>query len=171
MIKHLQNIDFASTSKSQPNITISTNLKLKNLDQTKLESRPRMNFIATTKHRQQNNDQTSASKSCLNIIIYAHFASKQVDKVGLLVAEKVDEDLVLHLREGDADGGPTDTIYFFLIFFFFLSSLLSCRDSYSFSQNYFAKTAEEWCSVILCSLQIISQRNVTGSSQFSLNSF
>ena len=67
LIKHLQNLDLASTSKSQPNITISTKLKLKNLDQTKPESRPRMNFIATTKHQQQNNDQTSASKSCLNI--------------------------------------------------------------------------------------------------------
>ena len=67
LIKHFQNLDLASTSKSQPNITISTKLKLKNLDQTKPESRPRMNFIATTKHQQQNNDQTSASKSCLNI--------------------------------------------------------------------------------------------------------
>jgi len=45
---NLQNLDLASTSKSQPNITISTKLKLKNLDQTKPESRPRMNFIATT---------------------------------------------------------------------------------------------------------------------------
>ena len=31
------------------------------------ESRSRLNFITTTKHQQQNNDQTSASKSCLNI--------------------------------------------------------------------------------------------------------
>merc|ERR1712218_116202 len=51
LIKHLQNLDLASTSKSQPNITISTKLKLKNLDQTKPESRPRMNFISTTKHQ------------------------------------------------------------------------------------------------------------------------
>ena len=54
VIKHLQNLDLASTSKSQPNITISTKLKLKNLDQTKPESRPRMNFIATTKHQHLN---------------------------------------------------------------------------------------------------------------------
>ena len=53
----------------------------------------------------------------LLIIIYTHFASKQVDKVRLLVAEKVDEDLVLHLREGDADGGPTEIIYFFSFLF------------------------------------------------------
>jgi len=67
LIKHLQNPNLASTSKSQQNITILTKLKLKNLVQTKPESRPRMNFKATTKHQQQNNDQTSASKSCLNI--------------------------------------------------------------------------------------------------------
>ena len=51
------------------------------------------------------------------ITIYAYFASKQVDKVGLFVAEKVDEDFVLHLRKGDADGGPTKTIYFFFLIF------------------------------------------------------
>ena len=60
------NLDQTS-SESRPNGSISTKLKLKNLDQTKPESWPRMNFIATTKHQQQNNDQTSASKSCLNI--------------------------------------------------------------------------------------------------------
>ena len=60
------NLDQTS-SKSQPNITFSRKLKLKNLDQTKPESRPRMNFIATTKHQQQNDDQTSASNYCLNI--------------------------------------------------------------------------------------------------------
>ena len=32
-----------------------------------------------------------------------------MDKVGLLVAEQVDEDLVLHLREGDPDGSPGQT--------------------------------------------------------------
>ena len=31
---HLQNLDQASTSKSQPNISISTKLKIQNIDQT-----------------------------------------------------------------------------------------------------------------------------------------
>ena len=39
--------------------------------------------------------------------------------MGLFVAKKVDEDLVLHLREGDADGGPAETIYFFSHFLLF----------------------------------------------------
>ena len=64
----LWNLTWKSTSKFQPNISISTKLKLKkswlNLAS---ESRPRLNFITTTKHQQQNNDQTSASKSCLNL--------------------------------------------------------------------------------------------------------
>ena len=35
-----------------------------------------------------------------------HLTPEEVDEVGLLVAEQVDEHLVLHLREGDPDGGP-----------------------------------------------------------------
>ena len=35
---HLQNIDKASTSKSQPNLSISTKLKLQNLNQTYLQN-------------------------------------------------------------------------------------------------------------------------------------
>ena len=38
LIKYLQNFDQAPTSKSQPNISISTELKHKNLDQTKLQN-------------------------------------------------------------------------------------------------------------------------------------
>ena len=38
--------------------------------------------------------------------ISAHFATEEVDKVGLLVTEQVDEDLILHLRKGDPDGSP-----------------------------------------------------------------
>ena len=36
----------------------------------------------------------------------ANLASEEVDKVGLLVAEQVDEHLVLHLRERYPDGCP-----------------------------------------------------------------
>ena len=65
---YVQNLDQAPTSKFQPNISIMTKLKLKeswlNLAS---ESRPRLNFITTTKHQRQNNDQISASKSCLNL--------------------------------------------------------------------------------------------------------
>ena len=59
---HLHNLDLASTSKFQPNIST-----LQNLDQNLAsEFRPRLNFITSTRHQQQNTDQTSASKSCLN---------------------------------------------------------------------------------------------------------
>ena len=37
-----------------------------------------------------------------------------MDKVGLLVAEQVDEHLVLHLRERDPDGGPAQIVVRFL---------------------------------------------------------
>ena len=59
---HLQSIDPASTSKSQPNINISTKLKTKNLDKTQLQSLD----LDSTIYQQQNADQTSASKPRLN---------------------------------------------------------------------------------------------------------
>ena len=56
------NINHASTSKSRPNISISTKLKVQNLVQTLAsESRPRFKFMTSTKHRQQNTAQTLAS--------------------------------------------------------------------------------------------------------------
>ena len=62
---HPQNLDQASTSKSQPNISISTKLylifhgcaflkttKLQNLDQNLAsESQQRLNFMTVTKHQ------------------------------------------------------------------------------------------------------------------------
>ena len=39
-----------------------------------------------------------------------HLTPEEVDEVGLLVAEQVDEHLVLHLGEGDPDGGPGQTV-------------------------------------------------------------
>ena len=50
---HFCNLDLTLTLKSQPNISI---LKLKILT----------NFVTSTKNQQQNSNQTSASKSCLN---------------------------------------------------------------------------------------------------------
>ena len=65
---YLQNLDQASTSKIWPNISISSKLKTsKSWPNLASESRPRLNCITTTKHQQQNNDQTLASKSWPNL--------------------------------------------------------------------------------------------------------
>ena len=45
----------------------------------------------------------------INFSSSSHLTPEKVDKVGLLVAEQVDEHLVLHLRERDPDGGPGQT--------------------------------------------------------------
>ena len=45
----------------------------------------------------------------INFSSSGHLTPEEVDKVGLLVAEQVDEHLVLHLRERDPDGGPGQT--------------------------------------------------------------
>ena len=64
---YLQNLDQASTSKIRPNISISSKLKTsKSWPNLASESRPRFNFITSTKHQRQNAEQTPASKSCLN---------------------------------------------------------------------------------------------------------
>ena len=59
-------LDQASTSKSQPNISISTKLKSKYWPNLVSESRPRFNFLTATKHQRQKTNQTPASKFCLN---------------------------------------------------------------------------------------------------------
>ena len=46
---------------------------------------------------------------CASVSSSGHLTPEEVDEVGLLVAEQVDEHLVLHLREGDPDGGPGQT--------------------------------------------------------------
>ena len=60
------NLDQTS-SESRPCINFKISIKHHHFDKTKPESRPTMNLIAKTKHQQQNNNQTSASKSCRNI--------------------------------------------------------------------------------------------------------
>ena len=56
-----------TSSESRPCINFKISTKHHHFDKTKPESRPTMNLIAKTKHQQQNNNQTSASKSCRNI--------------------------------------------------------------------------------------------------------
>ena len=55
---HLQNLDQASTSKSQPNISLSIKLKLQNLDKTQLQ-----NTDQDSKWIQHNLYETSAEKT------------------------------------------------------------------------------------------------------------
>ena len=74
LIKQFRNFDKALTSKSEPNISILTKLKLKILGS---ESRPRFDFTTSTKHQKQklNKDQlqnlswTSATKSWPNLVL------------------------------------------------------------------------------------------------------
>ena len=52
IIIHLQNLEQVSTSKSQPNMNISTKVKLKNIDQTAIsEFRLSINLKISTKHQ------------------------------------------------------------------------------------------------------------------------
>ena len=60
------NLDQTS-SESRPCINFKISIKHHHFDKTKPESRPTMNLIAKIKHQQQNNDQTSASKSWTNL--------------------------------------------------------------------------------------------------------
>ena len=56
--------DKESTSKSQPNISIQTKLKIQNIDQNLASVfRPRLNFITSTKYQRQNDNQSPASQS------------------------------------------------------------------------------------------------------------
>ena len=71
LIKHLQNVDLASTSKSQPK-PFRQNLNLKILTKSNQNLDQEWNFIATTKHQQQNDYQTSASKSCQLLLCWVH---------------------------------------------------------------------------------------------------
>ena len=61
IIFHLHNLDQAATSKSHPNISISTKLELQNLDQTRISTKNNLHIF--NQGSQQNTDLTSASKS------------------------------------------------------------------------------------------------------------
>ena len=70
LIFHLRNLDQASTSKSQPNISISTKLKIQNMTKPSFRISTKIqlhNFYKTSAAK--NTDQTLAKKSCLNFNI------------------------------------------------------------------------------------------------------
>ena len=71
-----------STSKSQATSAFRLNLTSKSWPTLASESRPRLDFmmITSTKHRQQNTDQTSASKSRLNFKILTKSYAQSLNK-------------------------------------------------------------------------------------------
>ena len=80
LIKQFQNFDKALTSKSQPNISILTKLKLKILAKPSFIILTKIQLCNSTKHQQQNTDQTSASKSCLNFNLNLDQSAQSLNK-------------------------------------------------------------------------------------------
>ena len=71
IISSWTNLDQISSSESRLknqllNQTSASPINLKSRPNIASESRPRFNFITSTKHQHQNAEQTPASKSCLN---------------------------------------------------------------------------------------------------------